>query len=407
MPRFIITILIIGAIAGAALVFGRGWYTRLGDSSPEILVEEIDHNFDGEVIIVGAGASGLAAANALKRNGINFTILEATDRYGGRVRKDEAFADFPIDLGAEWIHYDDSILNRLIGSDADEPPVELIHYVPGDIYSWDGEKRIAISTLEIKLGQWSFPEYKFRNTTWYDFVDLHFAQGVKDRILFDQAVTNIDYGEAGVAVTTSEGKTYQADKVIVTVSPAVLQQNLIDFEPALTPERREAIRSIEILPGFKVFLKFRERFYADILEHVVEDGDRIFVDAAYGKDSNDNVMAALVTGSVANLYYDIGGELAIIEKIIAELDVIYEGQASEFFTGEFVLTDWGRQTYTLGTWTGYPGSQAQLELLRTPIGDKVFFTGASLQRHGQLGTVHGALMSGYDVVGDLLRAYSD
>ena len=60
-------------------------------------------NFDGKVIIVGAGAAGLAAAKKLEEAGIRYQILEATDHYGGRIQKNEDFADFPIDLGAEWI----------------------------------------------------------------------------------------------------------------------------------------------------------------------------------------------------------------------------------------------------------------------------------------------------------------
>lgn len=407
MFKLIMTILATSAIVAAILVFGRGWYTKFGDSSSETLVEQIDHAFNGDVIIVGAGASGLAAANALKRNGVDFTILEATDHYGGRVQKNVEFAEFPIDLGAEWIHYDAPILNRLIGSDADQPPVELINYVPSEIYSWDGRTLSPISKVEIKLGQWSFPEYKFKNTTWYDFVDQHFAQPVKDQIVFNQIVANIDYSEDRVAITTTEGRMYQADKAIVTVSPGVLQGNHIDFVPTMTPERLEAIDSIQVLPGFKLFLKFKRDFYADIVEYVTEDGDRTYIDAAYGKDSKDHVMAILVTGSVASDYYDMGEEKTIVDGMIAELDVIYDGQASDAFTGDFVMTDWGRHIHTLGTWTGDTGNQEQMQLLRSPLENKVYFAGASLQRHGQEATVHGAVMSGYDVVRDLLRTNAD
>ena len=66
--------------------------------------EEPNLPFEGNVIIVGAGVSGLAAAKKLEEQGINYQILEASDKYGGRIQKNVGFADFPIDLGAEWIH---------------------------------------------------------------------------------------------------------------------------------------------------------------------------------------------------------------------------------------------------------------------------------------------------------------
>jgi NADPH-dependent 2,4-dienoyl-CoA reductase/sulfur reductase-like enzyme len=57
----------------------------------------------GNVIIVGAGVSGLYAAKVLKEAGVNVTILEASAVHGGRVRTITDFADFPIEAGAEYV----------------------------------------------------------------------------------------------------------------------------------------------------------------------------------------------------------------------------------------------------------------------------------------------------------------
>ncbi len=385
---------------------GRGWYTRLNDSSADKLVVESKHNFTGDVVIIGAGASGLAAAKALKRNGVSFTILEATDRYGGRVEKDENFADFPIDLGAEWIHHDATILNRLIGLDGDEPTVELIPYTPSEIYSWDGESLDAVSTVETRLGQWSFPEYKFKDSTWFDFVDQHFAQDVKDRIIFGAPVSKVDYSAEKVVTTTRDGRTFEADKVIVTVSPGILQKRAIVFSPALDAERLAAIDAIDFLPGFKLFLKFNEDFYADIIEQEMGNGDKTYFDAAFGKDTNDNILALLVTGPLANDYYKMGDNDAIVASVIEELDTMYSGKASGAFSGEYILKDWGRHAFTLGTWTNDVGSESQMALLRSPLAGKVHFTGAATEQNGQSSTVHGAIMSGYQAVSDMLAPYA-
>ncbi|XP_051157745.1 spermine oxidase-like [Leptopilina boulardi] len=56
------------------------------------------------VIIVGAGASGIAAASKLFQNGFkNVKILEAENRIGGRVFTTK-FDDYSVDLGGQWIH---------------------------------------------------------------------------------------------------------------------------------------------------------------------------------------------------------------------------------------------------------------------------------------------------------------
>ncbi|KAJ7949215.1 putative Polyamine oxidase [Quillaja saponaria] len=55
------------------------------------------------VIVVGAGFSGISAAKVLAENGIeDLVILEASDRIGGRVRK-ENFGGVSVELGAGWI----------------------------------------------------------------------------------------------------------------------------------------------------------------------------------------------------------------------------------------------------------------------------------------------------------------
>jgi monoamine oxidase len=55
------------------------------------------------VIIVGAGAAGLAAARALTDRGHQVRVLEGRDRIGGRVHT-RAIGAAPVDLGASWIH---------------------------------------------------------------------------------------------------------------------------------------------------------------------------------------------------------------------------------------------------------------------------------------------------------------
>ncbi|MGA9508676.1 MAG: NAD(P)/FAD-dependent oxidoreductase [Candidatus Sulfotelmatobacter sp.] len=58
-----------------------------------------------DVIIIGAGASGIAAATALASAGFSITLLEARDRIGGRIfTLQDPKLRAPIELGAEFIH---------------------------------------------------------------------------------------------------------------------------------------------------------------------------------------------------------------------------------------------------------------------------------------------------------------
>lgn len=56
-----------------------------------------------KVIIIGAGFAGLSAAYALKKRNIDFMILEARGRVGGRVFSHKMADNLVIELGAEWV----------------------------------------------------------------------------------------------------------------------------------------------------------------------------------------------------------------------------------------------------------------------------------------------------------------
>lgn len=58
-----------------------------------------------DVVIIGAGAAGLAAGRALSGAGKRVCILEARDRIGGRVSSLHLpDLSLPVELGAEFIH---------------------------------------------------------------------------------------------------------------------------------------------------------------------------------------------------------------------------------------------------------------------------------------------------------------
>ena len=56
------------------------------------------------VIVVGAGFAGLTAARELQTAGIEYHIVEARDRIGGRAWTDDRLGR-PLEIGATWVHW--------------------------------------------------------------------------------------------------------------------------------------------------------------------------------------------------------------------------------------------------------------------------------------------------------------
>lgn len=69
-----------------------------------IVVHPIVMSDDVDVLILGAGMAGLAAARALGERGVRVTVLEAKDRVGGRVMSRAAEGGGVVELGAEFVH---------------------------------------------------------------------------------------------------------------------------------------------------------------------------------------------------------------------------------------------------------------------------------------------------------------
>ena len=361
---------------------------------------------DAEVLIIGAGAAGLAAATKLQEQGINFQILEATDRYGGRTQKLEGFADFPIDLGAEWIHQGKDILTTLIEESGEYTNQELIAYRPMDVYHWSDDRLNRYSPWGLSIYYWFVDEYKFKRSTWFDYIATHFASKVQQHIIYNSAVSTIDYSGKRVAISTVDQRVFLADRVILTVPIGVLQSGDIDFIPALPKEKARAIHAAEFLPGFKLFIKFSEKFYPDVVEFDTEKGEKAFYDIAYKKDAEANVLGLLSMGSSANAYYRLGSERAILDEAIRELDILFEGRASQTFTGDYVLKDWGRHQYTKGSWVNDFKHEGLLDALLEPLDNKVYFAGSSFEANGNESTVPGAVLSGYTAVSEVLENFT-
>eukprot|EP01043_Picozoa_sp_COSAG02_P029345 COSAG02_NODE_1823_length_10761_cov_32.341868_7_plen_341_part_00 len=311
-----------GAAALAVLLFVAGWFSpstmtwllkpwlfmwgsRAVRKLPVRTALDRTYTYEGMVIVVGAGAAGLAAARVLHNNKIRYRILEATERSGGRVKADNTFADFPIDLGAEWIHNLPGILSVMGGVESAATQPELIPWRLNEVFEWNGQRLAKNYAIENELAFRFFPEYRFKRSTWYEFVAVLFAKSVETRIQYSSPVVEVDYSKDKVQLTTANGETFVADRVIITASAGVLRSGHISFVPALSARRQDALKTVQFLPGFKLVLKFTEKFYPDLINWPLgndADGGRGWFDIAFQKDAQSNVLGFLATGTGTEPY---------------------------------------------------------------------------------------------------------
>ena len=66
-----------------------------------------------DVLIIGAGAAGLTAANDLRKAGLSVAVLEARDRVGGRLWTD-VIDGAMLEIGGQWVSPDQDALKDTI-----------------------------------------------------------------------------------------------------------------------------------------------------------------------------------------------------------------------------------------------------------------------------------------------------
>jgi monoamine oxidase len=93
-----------------------------------------------DVLVIGAGAAGLAAAAELTRAGLTVSVIEARDRIGGRCETQRIPGlPVPVELGAEFIHGRPEATIDLLGK-AGIPAVDSTRT---QLVAWDGRLRSA------------------------------------------------------------------------------------------------------------------------------------------------------------------------------------------------------------------------------------------------------------------------
>lgn len=100
----------------------------------------MNKKFDCDVIIVGAGASGIYAASTLKKAGLSSIILEAGDNLGGRLKSKEISKNTNIELGGQWLAKNGQIrLSELVDRFGFK---KIKNYNEGKSIIWKGKDQV-------------------------------------------------------------------------------------------------------------------------------------------------------------------------------------------------------------------------------------------------------------------------
>ncbi|WP_435624243.1 flavin monoamine oxidase family protein [Flagellimonas sp.] len=357
-------------------------------------------SFEGTVLIVGAGAAGMAAGYLLQQLGIDYQILEADTSYGGRFRTNNTFTDFPIPLGAEWLHVSESVFSEIVNDSSVQIPKITQGYQATDTYGVFRNGRLNV----VELGSDnSFIDQKFIRSSWFDFYDEYIVPSIRDRMQFNTQITSINYSGDTVVASDLNGNAYQANKLALTVPLRLLQLGQIDINPPLPNNKQRAITDANIWSGIKVFLKFSEKFYPTFLEFEdseTSEGQRMYDDVAYAQNSADHVLGLFAVGKQAEVYQSFN-EDALKTYILNELDEIFDGKATESFQ-DILVQNWNEQPFARGAYLTDRASISISRIMSESVNDKLYFAGTSYTQANDWSSVHTAAQSARDAVRELI-----
>jgi monoamine oxidase len=415
----------------------------------------------GSVLIIGGGIAGLAAALELARQKISITVLEAKERFGGRIHTIHDGA-IPIELGAEFVHGESKplikaihdarlvtkvvpdsnrifengkfrdikiwdivgeVFNRidphtpdcsieafLTSEKIEEPARSLVrHFIMG----FDAAHPDRIGAHACRRAEYAAEQMHLitqsRIVEGYCALVEYFVreiQGHGGRLMTNTVVRNIRWERGGVEVQVErEGRaeTFYADKAIITLPVGVLKKGDVKFTPSL-PEKIEAANGLEFGNAVKVIFHFRDSFWDDFgFIHVPSDPI-----PTWWSDSRGPVLTGWAGGPRAD---------ALLKCTAAQLETMGLEILSKILSGNHTAAglrerlvashyyNWANDPYVRGAYSYIPVNGLDLpKLLAAPVADTLFFAGEATVTDGQTGTVFGALGTGLRAACEILNS---
>lgn len=409
-----------------------------------------------DVIVIGAGIAGLAAARALVSKGLRVVVVEARDRTGGRIHTRERF-----DAGAHWIHgTEGNPLTNLARSEG-----LATYFVGGDSTYTGGWDRIVFpgrdddekdrsivaadmlfdaldaargtadrslaEAVEAVLPALALDEPRARLARWHlqllvredcatdaDRLSArHWDEGFEvygygDSILLDgfQALTDrlavgldirlgtvvrrIEYGHGGVRVITDGGE-LRARRVVVTLPLGVLKAGHVVFDPPLPVAKQHAIERLGVGTLAKVGVTFDRVFWpAQVYVFGLADGAGDGATVAVSKAAIDGTpMLVLLAGGALGRRVEALDDAAARDWATEQLRRTFGAVVPEPVA--VCRTGWSLDPFALGSYSfiAVGSSPADLAALAEPVDDRLFFAGEATNPT-QWAVAHGAYVSG-------------
>jgi monoamine oxidase len=419
---------------------------------------------DADVLVIGGGAAGLAAAGQLTRAGLRVTLLEARDRLGGRIFT-QHHADYPVELGAEFVHgRPEEILGIAAAAGVPIMPVqgnfrrksngswaeagdvmmeveELFARLPGDgldqsfqhyvdrtgvneaikqqalryVQGFHAADPSLISVLSIirdnQAQEVVEGDRQFRIATGYE----HLVRAMANRI--DSALCDVQLNSVLTEISWRPGETvartadarFHAARAIVTLPLGVLKAGSVVFSPAL-PEKQNAVKFLEMGPVIRVSLCFNEKFWERQKE--MAGLSFLFTDDPQFPTwwtSNPLPYPILTGWAAGKCAVQLKGHsrLDVIDTAMRSLARIVEisehslaGLTTAAFTHDWQADPFSRGGYSYAAVGGIDAARA----LAVPVAETLYFAGEATDSNGRNGTVHGAIASGERAARELLQA---
>ena len=408
------------------------------------------------LLIIGAGAAGLTAAVELLEHKHTVTILEARDRVGGRIHTITDKFSTPVDAGAEFMHGKLPLTSALAKrADAALSLITGNHYqvFNGEVEEGDfledewGELEHALRHLKEDTSIASFMDQNFPAGKYYnlrkrvkgfaegfDLADLHKVSAkalqkewgdsdedhqyhirggygqltdyLRDEVIrlggtihLSSAVHEVRWSTGKVKVLTEDGRSYDAEKLLVTVPVGVLQKGSIRFSPPLAVHE-QAIEKLAFGGVVKFMVEFEEGFWDDLSHLPFPDFTMVVSDSVvptWWTQSPD--PKPLLTGWLGGpTTFQISHEPGFLrQQAIHSIHRIFKYAEKDIESAirVFHIADWVRDPYARGGYSySAVESDAAIDALNQPAANTIFFAGEGLYKGPSMGTVEAALQTG-------------